>query len=254
MYQFIFLGTANAFYDKSDNFQSNLLIIAPGNKKLLIDCGSDARRALARMDMSYKDIDNVYITHLHSDHIGGLEWLALSRYFDPLTVSPNLYGEEIILNSIWDHSLRGGLSSLDEIAQLDMFFNPIICRQNHAFQWEGLSCTPIFSFHSPHGDGFMPCFGLFIESDNTSVFFTSDTRFTPDHHLPIFKKADMIFHDCETTDFHTGVHAHYDQLKTYPDDIKKKMYLYHYHSESGYDTKQDGFIGFVKPQVAINMK
>ena len=27
------------------------------------------------------DFDAVYISHLHSDHIGGLEWMALANYF-----------------------------------------------------------------------------------------------------------------------------------------------------------------------------
>lgn len=53
------------------------------DKHLLIDAGTDIRFSLRRRDYSYKDIDAIYLSHLHSDHIGGLEYLAFASYFDP---------------------------------------------------------------------------------------------------------------------------------------------------------------------------
>ena len=58
----------------------------------------------------------------------------------------------------------------------------------------------------------------------------------------------MIFHDCETSPFKSGVHAHYDELKTLKNDVKNKMWLYHYQPNTLTEEKvqQDGFAGFIK--------
>ena len=40
------------------------------------------RHSLREQQLTYMDIKNIYISHLHDDHTGGLEWLALTTYFD----------------------------------------------------------------------------------------------------------------------------------------------------------------------------
>jgi ribonuclease BN (tRNA processing enzyme) len=245
MYQLIFIGTGNAFYDKKDNYQSNVIIIAPNGNKLLIDCGGDARRALNELNFTYQDITNLFISHLHADHIGGLEWLALARYFDPATENANLYCPDTIVESLWDNCLKGGLSCIDSTPSLSSFFHVKPCPDKETFAWEGLKMTPVFAYHCPDGGDHMPCYSLLIESDNTTIFFTADSKFTPEYHRPFFQKADIIFHDCETAEVATGVHAHYNELKTLPIEIKKKMHLYHCKVRNPSDPSADGFFGYV---------
>ena len=72
----IFLGTGSAF--TLENYQSNMLVEAQEGL-LLIDCGGDARHSLARRGWTALDITDIYISHLHADHIGGLEWLGIVR-------------------------------------------------------------------------------------------------------------------------------------------------------------------------------
>ncbi len=77
-----FLGTGSAFTNGPDNYQSNVLLEKDGDT-LLIDAGTDIRHSLREQSFNYSDIKNVYLTHLHCDHCGGFEWLALTSYFDP---------------------------------------------------------------------------------------------------------------------------------------------------------------------------
>ncbi len=70
----IFLGTGSAF--TLEYYHSNMLIEAPEGR-LLIDCGGDARRSMAAQSLGALDITDIYISHLHADLIGGLEWLGL---------------------------------------------------------------------------------------------------------------------------------------------------------------------------------
>ncbi len=69
----IFLGTGSAF--TLENYQSNMLVESPEGL-LLIDCGGDARHSLARQGWTALDITDIYISHLHADHIGGLESMS----------------------------------------------------------------------------------------------------------------------------------------------------------------------------------
>ena len=90
------LGSGNAFTKK--NWQSNFLI-RQNNKWLMIDCGSFAPLALdEEMGLNEADIDAVYVSHIHADHVGGLEALAFCTYFNPNAPRPKMFiqGQYII--------------------------------------------------------------------------------------------------------------------------------------------------------------
>ena len=70
------VGCGNASSIK--NFNSQFLIEEKG-RKMLIDCGVTTRFALKNLNIDIKDIDDIYISHSHSDHCGELENVALSR-------------------------------------------------------------------------------------------------------------------------------------------------------------------------------
>lgn len=224
------------------------MILEDGSQKLLIDCGSDARYALHELGLTYRDILHVYISHLHADHIGGLEWLALGTKFDPNCTKPHLYAQDTLMNDLWNHSLSGGLSSLKtETPTLEAFFevHPIL---NQSFSWNGHQFT---IFPAPHVDSETlerpNCswsYGLYFVDEGKRVLITTDVRFVPDYMMEYYEKADVIFQDCETSPSKSGVHAHYTELVTLDPKIKNKMWLYHYQPGELPDAKRDGFKGF----------
>ncbi len=245
--ELVFLGTGSAFTVGDNNYHSNALLKMDNGKSLLIDCGSDARHSLNALGLSYKDINAVYISHYHADHSGGLEWLALARKFDPTVSKPDLYASEELIPTLWQNNLSSGLKTLDdEDATIETFFNTH--HVSDKFDYDGLKVNLIRTHHFKSNKNWMPSFGIFFKANKTSVLFTTDTQFTPDYLMPYYEKADIIFHDCETTLFRSGVHSHFDQLKTLPDHIKKKMWLYHYNPGKLPDPLSEGFAGFVEPR------
>jgi ribonuclease BN (tRNA processing enzyme) len=242
----IFIGAGSAF-TIGGNYNSNMLLVDENNdKKLLIDCGSDARHALADLGYSYKDIHDVYISHLHADHAGGLEWLALTNKFDPTAKKPNLYAHAHVLKQLWTNTLSGGMRTLQGVvAELEDFFTVHKIHENGSFVWNNGTFQLVQMIHIVSGFEFMPSYGLIFTIKGTRIFITSDTQFAPLQLVDFYKSVDIIFQDCETAIHPSGVHAHFNELMTLDESIKKKMWLYHYNPGELPDAKKYGFCGFV---------
>jgi ribonuclease BN (tRNA processing enzyme) len=229
--QIKFLGTGSAFTLK--NFQSNLAIEQNG-KWLLADAGGDIRFSLRDAGLSYKDVDAVYISHLHADHAGGIETLAFCSYFDPSMKDKKikLYGSGELLRRGWEDTWKGGLESIQgKLLGLEDFFGVTLIKPNGSFTWEGIQFNPVQSVHIVNGYCIVPCYGLMIKPQAMSIktiFWTSDTQFCPHSIMDFYKQADLIIQDCETSVFKSGVHANFTDLITLPEDIKRKMRLIHY--------------------------
>ena len=107
----------------------------------------------------------------------------------------------------------------------------------------------------------VPSFGLMVTDwkTNKKIFFTGDTQFCPNQIMDFYEQADLIIQDCEYLYFDgkavkSGVHAHYEDLKTLPNEIKAKMILSHY--QDGMDCfpiEYDGFSRLAKKGGAITI-
>lgn len=105
----LFLGAGSGIGTDFENFQSNMLLLTDSGKKLLIDCGTDIRFSLTKLGYHSQDIDAVYISHLHADHIGGIEWFAFQRKFaSQPNQKPHLIIHEHLVDLLWNSSLSGG--------------------------------------------------------------------------------------------------------------------------------------------------
>ena len=255
MTNLLFLGSGSAFTIGADNFHSNILIIKDTDEKLLIDCGSDIRFSLYETGFSHQDITDIYISHLHADHIGGLEYVGINRKFDPKCQRPNLYISKELASELWQNSLSGGMKSLQgQLATLDSYFNVHPIENDRFFYWQNIKFELVRVIHIDNGFYLMPSYGLFFEIEGIKIFITTDSQLCLERHHYYYQKADLIFQDCETTTYPTTVHAHYNQLKNLSNSIKEKMWLYGYQPHLLPDAKKDGFLGFVKKAQSFEIK
>ena len=255
-----FLGTGGAFASKK-LYQSNMVIESKDKSKtdlFLIDCGTDIRFSLQECYPHINNgnvgdyIKNVYISHLHGDHIGGLEWLGYTTYFNDKSPKPRLITSSGLTSSLWNNCLKGTMATVvGKLNKLDDYFEVNSKKTFYLNEGEDdeLKLSFVPGVHVRSKDNIKISFGLFIESKNKKTYLTTDVNST-NYKLnkEFYEKADQIFHDCETTPYKSGVHYHYEDLKKLPLDIKNKMYLYHYSEDAHekYNPVKDGFKGFVK--------
>ncbi|QMT61366.1 MBL fold metallo-hydrolase [Legionella sp. PC997] len=244
----LFLGAGSGIGTDFGNFQSNMLLLTDSGKKLLIDCGTDIRFSLTKAGYQSQDIDALYISHLHADHIGGIEWFAFQRKFASSPKGmPHLIIHEQLVDLLWNTSLSGGLKTLDDKeATLSDYFSVQAVRTGHPFNWEGLALNPVQTLHIYSNKELMPSYGLSISYKEKKYFITTDARFTPERFEPYYREATLIFHDCETLETPSGVHAHFKQLVTLDPEIKAKSWLYHYNDGPLPDAQSHGFLGFIR--------
>lgn len=238
-----FLGTGGAF--SLANFHSNMIVESAG-RKILIDCGTDIRFSLKEAKESLDTIDAVYISHLHGDHVGGLEWLAYNRFFSDNKVKPILYAHPKVMELIWPQ-IKSAMAMANKKTSLDTFFSVM---PTTSFELADVTFQTVQTVHYHDGHELMPSFGLRMEDRRSMarVFLTTDTQHCLSMFRHYFEEATFIFHDCETLDWKndkikSGVHAHYSELKTVPLVYRSKMWLYHY--QDGELPPKDGFGGFV---------
>jgi ribonuclease BN (tRNA processing enzyme) len=78
-----FLGTSDGL-PSDDRYHASVMLQIAG-QTILLDCGEPCSHTLKRMGVNYNSIDAVFLTHTHSDHIGGFPMLVQSMWLEQRT-------------------------------------------------------------------------------------------------------------------------------------------------------------------------
>lgn len=200
-----FLGTGSAFAHKQKN---NSALLEFNNTNLLLDCGYTVPASFESIYYDLSKLHNVFITHLHGDHINGLEELGFKTYFFEMN-KPNIYIHKSLLDDLKAYLRitmnRTGLN-VEDIFE----FIPV---DNHFFI-NNFKFSLIKVKHVPGKN----CFGLFTNK----FIYTGDSKLL-DVYINI-----PTFHDCQLQDFGDNVHATLDELLNLSYSVRQNIRIMHY--------------------------
>lgn len=217
------LGTGNAF---AKNYYNNNGLLTDNNYTLLIDCGSSAPLAMRRLGKSFREVNATLITHIHTDHVGGLEELAFTLRQPSDDKKMTLLLPETLVQPLWDSLLKKGLHPENTATTLTDLFDIRPIKPRITYQLSpSIKLELIPTPHIPGKDSY----SLLLNND---IFYSADMTFQPDLLLSLVRERGirMILHDCELAG--SGyVHTTLEELMTLPEDVRRIIKLMHYSDE-----------------------
>lgn len=224
--QILPLGVGDAFTAK---YYSVATAVQAEGQWLLIDCPHPIRKMMAEacatagVSLDVPDLSGLILTHLHGDHVSGLEGLAFFNHFvcrRPLS----LLAHPEVAGPLWSGHLAASMTCL--IGAHDHEPMP---PKGFADYFEH---TPLHEETAAHFGPFfiecrrtihhIPTFAVRITAGGRCLGLSADTAFDPGL-IEWLSKADLIVHE---TNY--GAHTPYEKLAALPETVRSKMRLHHY--------------------------
>lgn len=175
------------------------VLIEAGGRKLLIDCGRGTTQRLLQAGLRLGQVDALFITHLHSDHVVGIPDLWLTGWLEaayaqrkgPFRVHGPA-GTKALMQGLaqaydWDIRARTADQNLapDNVrAEVSEFTTGVVYEQG------GVKVT---AFAVDHGDLLKPAVGFRVDFAGRSVTVSGDTRFS-ENLIEHASGTDLLIH------------------------------------------------------------
>lgn len=217
-YSLRFLGVGNAAAVELGS--SSVVLERDGTPSLMVDCGQEALTAY--LEQFHASPPALFITHVHMDHVAGMERLFIRAWFDtalrgrlkvyvPVKVLPHLQARV----ADYPGALAEGTVNFWDAFQVI----PVANGFWHEDLW--FDVFPV-RHHLPE-----TAYGLRLRG---SFVYSGDTRPIPEMLACHADADETIVHDCAVhgNPSHTGID---DLEREYAPELQRRMVLYHYESE-----------------------
>ncbi len=155
------------------------VLVEAGGKKLLFDAGRSIVQRLAQTGMPISDIDTVFLTHLHSDHIFGLDDLWITGWVyqrpKPLTVHGPA-GTSNLATSL-EQAFRYDISVRNQYSGLAKNSVRLLAREIEPGVVYSQERVKVTAFLVDHG-AVEPAYGYRIDFGDRSVVISGDTTYS----------------------------------------------------------------------------
>ncbi len=218
------LGVGDAF---SERHHPACLLLICDDFYLSIDCPDRYRAVLSEASsrsgrqVGLDQINDFVITHVHGDHMNGLEGVGFFKHFVEKR-KVRVYTISDVRASIWDSRLKGSMSTLWDGQKynrmgFDDFFDYYPLGQNDADRVGPFRVRTYLTGHH------VPTFGMLIEAGGKRLGYSGDTAFDPGL-IEFLDPADLIIHETNLGPAHTDIHL----LTGLPVETQAKIRLIHY--------------------------
>lgn len=217
-FRLVFLGVGSASAPELGS--ASVVLEREGSPVLMVDCGQEALSAyLARYG---KPPGALFLTHVHLDHVAGLERLFVANHFGRPTAATRIFAPASIVPL-----LQGRIADYPNVVAEGgaNFWDPFqLVPVSHGFWLADLWFDTFPVRHHVPGTAFGLCLpGAFL--------YTGDTRPIPEVLSGYADGRMPLVHDCDLSGnpSHTGLP---DLLREYPPALRAQMIAYHYDSTS----------------------
>ena len=156
------------------------ILVEAGGQKFLFDAGRGALQRLTQLKLSWRDVNGVFLTHLHSDHVVGFPDLWLTGWLTAQREAPlHVWGPKGTKNMMshleqaYEFDIRMRLADEHASATGVVILASDIA-SGFVVEKNGVKITAFDVDHAP----VEPAFGYRIDFAGRSVVLSGDTRFS----------------------------------------------------------------------------
>lgn len=230
------------------------MVTLRSGQRWLIDCGRQAPDQLHSAGFAWHDITGQIVTHVHGDHVYGLEDFAFIRFYEtrgPDLASslggalPRLIAHSAVRAEVWE-TLAPSLRYLNDgkgncqAGTLSHYFDiiePVAAEPPRSNTWhhaehfvsDGLALVARETLHVP---GKPSCSLEFVVDDDRGVqriaWWSGDCTVDPELLIALEPRTSIFFHDCTFVDYPGQVHGFFERLEALPERVRHKMVLMHH--------------------------
>jgi ribonuclease Z len=189
------LGTGCPQCDPDRTGPANL--VRAGGMSFIVDCGSGVTQRLVAAGSPGRELDAVFLTHLHSDHVVDLYQLIVSSWHQGRDRPQRVFGPKGTRRfvegtmALWREELAQRIAheQRPSTAALEVAVTEI--EPGEVFREGGVAVTAVAVDHFPVREAF----GFVFEAEGRRAVFSGDTRRCP-ALVEAARAADCLVHEC----------------------------------------------------------
>jgi len=187
---------------------------------VLIDCGATSLVSMHKFGINRNDINAIFISHFHADHIGGVPFFILEANY--------VLKRRHALTLAGPPGLKSRYPDIMETAYpgtktMEWSF-PVTLRELEIGKRNEIGNVQITAFHVEHDDRAGPCLGFRIEAEDKVIGFSGDTQWT-EALVDIGRDADLFICEAYTRDEPIKTHMALSVLEQHLAQIRPKRLI-----------------------------
>ena len=158
------------------------IMISTTQFDIMMDCGEGSYLRWQKAGYKWKNLNYIFITHMHPDHIGGLIPLLFYRKIQGIKSSLKLIGPPNLKTYLMNSSQHLGMDYNENIECINI---------SEKMNFQLNTIIKIDAMEMVHK---IPCWGYSLQNENKKLVFITDTR-KNNNAIQLAKNADVLIHE-----------------------------------------------------------